>query len=105
MTQRFDQIMQKLDDDDKTYLSKFLKIVNNSLGRKILVKMASPTSSICYKNIPSDLLGESKIRVMSMLQTMEEIGLAQSEMSHLDTGVFRTYSVTAEGRSLVENRM
>ena len=105
MNEKFNQIMEKLDDNDKAYLSKFIKIVNDPLGRKILAKMASPKSPICYEHIPLDLLGGSKIGVMSMLKTMEEIGLAESEMTQRDTGVFRTYSVTAEGRSLVEKHM
>jgi predicted transcriptional regulator len=105
MNEKFNQIMEKLNDNDKTYLSKFIKVVNDPLGRKILAKMASPKSPICYEHVPLELLGGSKIGVMSMLKTMEEIGLAKSAMEKREAGVFRTYSVTSEGRSLVEQHM
>ena len=105
MNEKFNKIMGKLDDNDKTYLSKFVKVVKDPLGRRILAKMTGPKSPICYEQVPLEMLGGSKIAIMSMLKTMEEIGLAESKMEPRDAGVFRTYSVTVEGRSLVEQHM
>ncbi len=99
---KFERIMEKLDEDDKAYLSKFVKIVNDRLARNILAKMASPHSPICYDNVPlEELGGDNKFRIMSLLNTMEQIGLAKSEMVKRPKGSFRQYHVTDEGKNLV----
>ena len=95
---KINQILEKLDDDEKAYLSKFFKI-SRSQARKILTTLAS-AKLISYDSIPSGL--GSKVEVVSTLETMERIGLAKSEMIPHGKNNSRTFHITPEGKSLAQ---
>lgn len=101
-----DRILGKLDPSERTQLGGFVQILNDPLSRRILAKLASPHTPMCLNDLPlKQLEASDSISVMSRLHKFEEMNLVESKMVKHSAGAYRTFDVTAAGRSIVEKYM
>lgn len=101
-----DKILEKLDADERSQLGGFVQMLNDPLSRKILAKLASPHTPMCLNDLPlKQLEASDSVSVMSRLHKFEGMNLVESKMIKHQSGAYRTFDVTAEGRTIVEKYM
>ena len=100
---QIEKILEKLDDAERTELGSFIHMVNDPLSRNILAKLASPHTLMCLNDLPLESLdANDSMSVISRLHKFENINLVESKMVKQDSGAYRTFSVTAQGKQIVE---
>ena len=82
-----------------------ISVVADPLNRKIMAKLASKHSPIAMNNVPTQRLEASKIQVVSRLCRLERQGLVVSERKKDGDSFYREYSISANGRVLVDSYM
>ncbi len=101
-----DEIFGKLSTEQKYKVAQFSHIVNDPLSRRVLAKLASPHTPMCLDDMPiAKLQVTSPASVLSKLNLLERAGLVYSEMAKHDSGVFKTYHATEQGKETVVKYM
>lgn len=102
-----ENIMSKLSVNDQQEMARFSHIVNDPLSRRVLAKLASPHTPMCFNDIPlAKLDTTSTVMVISKLNLLEKAGLAESKMIKNSNGsVYKTYHATDVGTETANKYM
>lgn len=101
-----DRILGKLDAGERSQLGAFAQMINDPLSRNILAKLASPHTPMCLSDLPlKELQAKDSVSVMSRLHKFEQLKLVESKMVKHESGAYRTFEVTSQGRTIVDKYM
>lgn len=103
---QIEKILEKLDDAERTELGSFIHILCDPLSRNILAKLACPHTPMSLNDLPLRKLdAENSVSVMSRLHKFENMNLVESEMVKQESGTYRTFQITEQGKKIVEKYM
>jgi predicted transcriptional regulator len=87
------------DQSEREQLINIIQIIEDPLSRDILGKLASPHSPIIANKMPTTLLTQSKISILSRLKTLVDMKLVESTFETSEDGMsYKKYEITNNGK-------